>query len=382
MLRSSDNHGFASRIWSLDGPAVVGGRTPDLYLSQMGAVRSTGAFRWEQIGHAYVFHVIEAGAGVFEIDGEAYPLARGGMAVVGPGVHARYHDRPGHPWRYRWFTLEGMRAESAMALGGLRRESPCTRQDWPMRLGSILDEVAAAYGASDAPTPSRTAASIAFAWRLIAAMGVALGVNSPPSLLPHASSGARAGAGGQAEQQAADEAEVDSASASMRGAGPKGRHAPGGPGGSGRPSGSGGSRGLAGPGGPEGDGEDGGDRAAGARASGAPDLEDGMANPHGLAARARFLIEREYTQGLRIDGLARRLRVSRATLFRHFKEAYGQSPKAALDELRLEQAAALLRRGLSSVKEVARACGYDSAQYFSRVYRARHGHPPSQARKA
>ncbi|HAT09431.1 MAG TPA: AraC family transcriptional regulator, partial [Planctomycetes bacterium] len=54
------------------------------------------------------------------------------------------------------------------------------------------------------------------------------------------------------------------------------------------------------------------------------------------------------------------------------------TPMAALSEARLQRAHDLLAHGDQAVKEVAAACGFASPYHFSRVYRARFGHPPSR----
>ena len=55
------------------------------------------------------------------------------------------------------------------------------------------------------------------------------------------------------------------------------------------------------------------------------------------------------------------------------------TPMAALAEARLRRAHDLLAGGGHAVKDVAAACGFASQFHFSRVYRARFGHPPSEA---
>jgi len=55
----------------------------------------------------------------------------------------------------------------------------------------------------------------------------------------------------------------------------------------------------------------------------------------------------------------------------------GTTPMAGLAEARLRRADELLRGGGHTVKDVANACGFASQSHFSRVYRARFGHPPS-----
>ncbi len=100
-----------------------------------------------------------------------------------------------------------------------------------------------------------------------------------------------------------------------------------------------------------------------------------------IAAATRFLLDQEYRTCPSLLEIARRLGVTRFTVFRRFREAYGLSPKQYLDELRLDQASRLLRESRSSVKEIARACGFASLPYFSRAFRRRFRLSPSQWRE-
>jgi AraC-like DNA-binding protein len=105
---------------------------------------------------------------------------------------------------------------------------------------------------------------------------------------------------------------------------------------------------------------------------------EGRHEPLDLAEAARFLMDHEHASSLTVAALARRLGVTRCTLFRRFRAAYGTSPKRYLDELRLDQARCLLLHTRSSMKEVAAACGFTSAHYFSRAFRRRYGRPPKE----
>jgi AraC-like DNA-binding protein len=100
------------------------------------------------------------------------------------------------------------------------------------------------------------------------------------------------------------------------------------------------------------------------------------------AATARTLLERHHELGVSISELAERLAVSRSTLFRQFRKAYGESPKQFLDRLRFERACQLLRETRASIKEIAHSSGFSSAQYFSQVFHERYRMPPGAWRDA
>ncbi len=73
--------------------------------------------------------------------------------------------------------------------------------------------------------------------------------------------------------------------------------------------------------------------------------------------RVRDRIDREYTQPLDVEALARGEHMSGGHLSREFKAAYGESPYSYLMTRRIERAMTLLRRGDMSVTDVCFAVG-------------------------
>ena len=99
-----------------------------------------------------------------------------------------------------------------------------------------------------------------------------------------------------------------------------------------------------------------------------------------IAEIARALLDGHFTSVLSIDELSRQLGVSRSTLFRKFRDAYGVSPKEYQETARMERAKRLLVGSPGSIKQIATACGYEDSHYFSRAYRRAHGKSPGQDR--
>jgi len=95
----------------------------------------------------------------------------------------------------------------------------------------------------------------------------------------------------------------------------------------------------------------------------------------------RQFIEKNYADPIAVDDLASLAGVSRGYLFRAFKGAFGQSPLAYQQQLRLEAAKTLLRATALRCQEVARRCGYDNSQFFCRLFKRATGHTPSRYRK-
>ena len=97
--------------------------------------------------------------------------------------------------------------------------------------------------------------------------------------------------------------------------------------------------------------------------------------------RVRDRIDREYTQPLDVEALARGAHMSAGHLSREFRRAYGESPYAYVMTRRIERAMALLRRGDLSVTEVCFAVGCSSLGTFSSRFTELVGMSPSTYRR-
>jgi AraC-like DNA-binding protein len=81
-----------------------------------------------------------------------------------------------------------------------------------------------------------------------------------------------------------------------------------------------------------------------------------------------------------IAELCELLNISRTQLHRKLKKRTGLSTSHYIRFLRLQMAKELLRDPSLNVSEVAFAVGFSNAAYFSRVFKAQYGVPPSEAR--
>jgi AraC-like DNA-binding protein len=100
-----------------------------------------------------------------------------------------------------------------------------------------------------------------------------------------------------------------------------------------------------------------------------------------LLRRVRDRIDRDYTQPLDVEALARGVHMSAGHLSREFRRAYGESPYSYLMTRRIERAMALLRRGDLSVTEVCFAVGCSSLGTFSTRFTELVGVSPSTYRR-
>ncbi len=97
-------------------------------------------------------------------------------------------------------------------------------------------------------------------------------------------------------------------------------------------------------------------------------------------ARARAYLEAHYAEPLSLEDLAARYGMSGQRFSYCFARAYQVRPMNLLIALRLEQAMRLLQTDMS-VKDVARAVGYEDPLYFSRLFKRHYGCSPTAARK-
>jgi AraC-like DNA-binding protein/mannose-6-phosphate isomerase-like protein (cupin superfamily) len=88
-----------------------------------------------------------------------------------------------------------------------------------------------------------------------------------------------------------------------------------------------------------------------------------------------------YRERVDLDGLAGLARMSNRNFRRSFRAATGTSPIAHLIRLRVNHAAALLRRTDLSITEIAYEVGFSDSNYFARQFRALLGVTPSQYRR-
>lgn len=100
---------------------------------------------------------------------------------------------------------------------------------------------------------------------------------------------------------------------------------------------------------------------------------------HWAVKQALQYIDRYFTKDIRVTEMAALCNIHPQYFGRLFKQQTGLSFAAYLTELRMRQAAALLRNG-ETVADTATACGYADVPYFSRVFRKYYGASPMKYR--
>lgn len=105
--------------------------------------------------------------------------------------------------------------------------------------------------------------------------------------------------------------------------------------------------------------------------------------PDSLAAvrRGRDLADRDYSERLDLDAMARAAHMSKYHFARAFAAAYGETPRAYLTRRRIERAKDLLRAANLTVTEVSQLVGFESLGSFSSRFRALVGSSPQAYRR-
>ncbi len=92
-------------------------------------------------------------------------------------------------------------------------------------------------------------------------------------------------------------------------------------------------------------------------------------------------VHRHYAAAITLDDIAASGAVCRSRCCALFKKYAGQSPNAYLTRYRIAKGCEMLRETDRTVCEVAAACGFQSASYFSYVFRKETGRTPQSYRK-
>ena len=92
-------------------------------------------------------------------------------------------------------------------------------------------------------------------------------------------------------------------------------------------------------------------------------------------------LERNFARKVYLEELLKLTSMSRATLMRHFHAAFGVTPIAYLQRVRLKNAAHLLINTQYSLQEISIRTGFPSESYFFRAFRRSYDATPSEYRQ-
>ena len=91
-------------------------------------------------------------------------------------------------------------------------------------------------------------------------------------------------------------------------------------------------------------------------------------------------IELNFREELSLDELSARFYISKYHLAREYHKAYGITILNEINNRRLAKAKELLRYSQDSIEEIGLSCGYTSAGYFTKVFKAHEGMTPKEYR--
>lgn len=98
--------------------------------------------------------------------------------------------------------------------------------------------------------------------------------------------------------------------------------------------------------------------------------------------QARFLIQQNIENRIDLQALAGEYNLGYSYFRRMFREYTGVSPSQYHLQLRLIKAKEMLLTSDQEIKEIAYHLGFETVQYFNRVYKAKMGVTPGSVRKA
>ena len=117
------------------------------------------------------------------------------------------------------------------------------------------------------------------------------------------------------------------------------------------------------------------------RSAGSQQKKKAEAGPERLS-RSLAYIHKHYSQPITVQKLAELEHLSTSRYSALFRSCMGQSPQSFIIDMRLRIAIELLSQTDLTVKQVAHTVGYTDQLYFSRLFRARKGVPPSHFQQA
>lgn len=83
-----------------------------------------------------------------------------------------------------------------------------------------------------------------------------------------------------------------------------------------------------------------------------------------------------------ISDVAEKVGVSRATLYRRFREVMGKSPQDEITRLRIDYVKRLLKETSLSITEISKRCGFSASSHLARYFKREIGMTPSAYRAA
>ncbi len=100
-----------------------------------------------------------------------------------------------------------------------------------------------------------------------------------------------------------------------------------------------------------------------------------------VATRVIAYMKENLNQNLSMDDICTTLHYNRSYIFRQFKKSTGDSVMAYFNKMKLDVAKRQLREGDLSVAAISDSLGFESPNYFSKIFKKYTGYTPSTYRK-
>ena len=97
-----------------------------------------------------------------------------------------------------------------------------------------------------------------------------------------------------------------------------------------------------------------------------------------VAEMAKRFIHENFSEKIGIKEICDEIGCSKSTLITSFKKTYGTTVNRYLSDVRLEEAIKMLASGKKNIGEISEATGFSDQSYFSKVFSAKYGIPPSE----
>lgn len=100
-----------------------------------------------------------------------------------------------------------------------------------------------------------------------------------------------------------------------------------------------------------------------------------------LSAKVLYYVSAHFMNPLDVQHIAKELYVTREHLMRTFKKETGTTINETIKEKRLFESKLLLKQSKLSITDIAVMVGFNSSQYFSKVFKETYGVSPTQYQK-
>lgn len=100
-----------------------------------------------------------------------------------------------------------------------------------------------------------------------------------------------------------------------------------------------------------------------------------------LAHMVKKYIHQNYGTHFSLDDLCENFRCSKSTLMNSFREAYGTTINRYTTEVRIANAQRMLAETDAAVRDISTECGFSDQGYFTKVFSAAAGVPPTEYRR-